>query len=85
MDGDGAEHFSTLANSFFTVFRCVVVADCADQHGRPIFVLVSAKYGWGYGCIYAFTFAFMTFGLFNVIVVIQVDLRGRQFELKLEL
>merc|ERR1712093_693401 len=55
-NSNGANSFSTLAKAYFTLFRCVVAGDCADESGRPIFVLVSQEYGWVYGCIYAFTF-----------------------------
>merc|ERR1712224_608232 len=44
----GSSHFSTLGQSFFTVFRCIVATDCSDELGRPIFVLVSKNYQWVY-------------------------------------
>jgi hypothetical protein len=72
-EGHGAECFSTLARAFFTMFVCVVAGDCSDEHGRPIFVLASAKYGWAYGMIYLLTLLFMIFGLFNVIIAIYVE------------
>jgi hypothetical protein len=71
--GHGAESFASLATAFFSVFRCVVAGDCTDETGRPIFVLVSMRYGWAYGVIYAVTVVLMTFGLFNVIVAIYVE------------
>jgi len=71
--GDGAESFSTLAKAFFNIFRCVVVGDCSDETGRPIFVLVAARYGWAYGVIYGMTVVCMTFGIFNVIIAIYVE------------
>jgi len=70
---NGAEMFSSLTMSFFSVFRCVVAGDCTAADGRPIFVLVSARYGWGYGALYGFTVIVMVFGLFNVIVAIYVE------------
>lgn len=72
-DENGAASFSSLPKAFFTLYRCVVVGDCADETGRPIFVLASAEYGWAYAALYAATFLFMTFGLFNVIVAIYVE------------
>jgi hypothetical protein len=72
-ESSGPQMFSTLAKSFFTVFRCTVAGDCGDDDGRPIFVLVSENYGWQYGVLYSFTVVLMTFGLFNVIVAIYVE------------
>jgi len=69
----GVQMFSTLAKSFFTVFRCVAASDCSDDFGRPIFVIVSEQYGWGYTVIYAFSVMLMTFGLFNIIIAIYVE------------
>ena len=42
--GNGAEMFSSVPKAFFTLYRCVVAGDCADETGRPVFVLVSAEY-----------------------------------------
>jgi len=72
-ESSGAQMFSTLGKAFFNVFRCVVAGDCTGDGGRPIFVLVSEKYGWRYGVIYGMTVFLMTFGLFNVIVAIYVE------------
>jgi hypothetical protein len=71
--GSAIEHFSSLGKSFFTVFRCILANDCADDSGRPIFVIVSRNYGWIYPVIYCATFIFMTLGLCNVIVAIYVE------------
>jgi len=69
----GAEQFKTVPDSFFTVFRCVVAGECTEDEGKPIFVLVTKNFGWGYGLLYCCTMVFMTFGLFNVIVAIFVE------------
>jgi len=72
-EGYGAESFSTLPQAGFNTFRCLVVEDCADETGRPIFVLVTDRYGWFYGFIYSMTLVFMKFGLYNVIIAIFVE------------
>merc|ERR1719414_2918665 len=56
-----------------TTFRCLVAADCTQEEGKPVFVLVSYKYGWGFGLLYCLMQFLMTFGLFNVIVSINVE------------
>jgi len=71
--GHGAEYFSSVPRSFFSVFRCIVVGECADSSGRPLFVLVTEAYGWGFGLIFCITAVFMSFGLFNVIVAMFVE------------
>jgi len=71
--GTGAEYFKELPLAFFTMVRCIVAGECNTHEGKPIFVLVSSCYGWGYGAIYCFTVVLMTFGLFNVIVAIFVE------------
>ena len=38
--GNGAESFDSIPKSFLNTFRCLVAGDCADETGRPIFVLV---------------------------------------------
>merc|ERR1711884_138357 len=70
---NGVENFSTLADAFFTMFRCIVATECNTREGKPIFVLLVSKFGWGYGLIYCLTMVFMTFGLFNVIVALYVE------------
>lgn len=70
---NGAEAFRTMPMAFFTVFRCMVVGECTDERGRPIFTLVVEQYGWSYGLVYCVVQVFMTFGLFNVIVAIFVE------------
>merc|ERR1712113_634610 len=59
--------------SFFTLFRCVMGGDCAENAGRPIFLEVTTIYGWWYGLIYCALVFFMTMGLFNVIGAIFVE------------
>merc|ERR1719247_3146949 len=71
--GYGAEGFSTIAQAFFTSFRCFVAGDCTDNQGRPIMVLVAQQYGWSYGFVYSVIVVLMSFGLFNVIVAIYVE------------
>lgn len=71
--GFGAESFNTLGISIFSMFRCLVAGDCADETGRPIFVLVTSQYGWGYGVIYSIALVLMQFGLFNVIIAMFVE------------
>eukprot|EP00928_Gymnodinium_smaydae_P073225 TRINITY_DN56461_c0_g1_i1.p1 TRINITY_DN56461_c0_g1~~TRINITY_DN56461_c0_g1_i1.p1 ORF type:complete len:590 (-),score=91.27 TRINITY_DN56461_c0_g1_i1:56-1825(-) len=73
LESNGVDCFSTLSESFFTIFRCIVAGDCSQQDGRPIFVLISKEHGWFYGFLYLSTVVFMTFGLFNVIVAIYVE------------
>lgn len=73
VDLHGAEAFRSVGLSLFTIFRCVVVGECTDMDGRPIFSLVVDEYGWGYGLVYCVVEVFMTFGLFNVIVAIFVE------------
>jgi len=72
-EGHGAENFSTVGLSFFTVYRCFVAGECTDTQGRPIFALVSKHYGWYHGFAYCAVLIFMSFGLFNVIVAIFVE------------
>jgi len=72
-EGNGAEAFSSVAESFFTTFRCLVVGDCTDSLGRPIFVRISDYYGPGYALFYSFASVFMMFGLSNVIIAIYVE------------
>eukprot|EP00420_Gonyaulax_spinifera_P013589 CAMPEP_0197932720 /NCGR_PEP_ID=MMETSP1439-20131203/109036_1 /TAXON_ID=66791 /ORGANISM="Gonyaulax spinifera, Strain CCMP409" /LENGTH=315 /DNA_ID=CAMNT_0043555519 /DNA_START=101 /DNA_END=1045 /DNA_ORIENTATION=- len=71
--GHGAQEFSTLSRSFFTVFRCIIAQDCTSEDGTPIFVAVSEHYWWGYGVIYCTVSLLITFGLFNIIVAIFVE------------
>jgi hypothetical protein len=70
---DATENFENLSKAFFTLFRCVVVGDCSDTGGRPIFVLLVEAHGWGYAVLYIMLVFLMTFGLFNVIVSIYVE------------
>lgn len=72
-DGLGAENFQQLDQAFFTLFRCIVAGECTQEDGKPIFVMVTKTYGFGYGLIYCLVQFFMTFGLFNVIVAIYVE------------
>jgi len=73
LDPDGSsENFSSLAQSFFTVFRCVT-GDCSQEDGKPIFVLVTSAHGWGFGVLYFLIMVSCTFGLFNVIAAIYVE------------
>eukprot|EP00928_Gymnodinium_smaydae_P089821 TRINITY_DN73720_c0_g1_i1.p1 TRINITY_DN73720_c0_g1~~TRINITY_DN73720_c0_g1_i1.p1 ORF type:complete len:655 (-),score=112.64 TRINITY_DN73720_c0_g1_i1:64-2028(-) len=65
--------FPNVPTSFFTVFRCIVGSECSDSNGRPLFVLLTARYGWGFAMLYCLTMMLMTFGLFNVIVAIYVE------------
>jgi len=69
----GAQHFQTLGESLFTVFRCTVAGSCETAQGTPIFVLMSSHYGWGYGLLYALSVVFVSLGLFNVIAAIFVE------------
>jgi len=71
--GNGVENFSSLSASLFTSFRCLVSGDCTTEDGKPIFLLVSKAYGFGFALLYCFASVFMTFGLFNVIVAIYVE------------
>lgn len=72
-DGDGAESFADLGQAMFTIFRCVVGGECSQRDGKPIFVLVSSSYGWGFGALYIVVMILMYFGLFNVITAIFVE------------
>eukprot|EP00928_Gymnodinium_smaydae_P006070 TRINITY_DN12113_c0_g1_i1.p1 TRINITY_DN12113_c0_g1~~TRINITY_DN12113_c0_g1_i1.p1 ORF type:complete len:570 (-),score=74.29 TRINITY_DN12113_c0_g1_i1:555-2264(-) len=71
--GFGAEYFESVPRAFFSVFRCIVIGECADTGGRPLFVVVAESYGWEYGFLYSFIAVFMSFGLFNVIVAMFVE------------
>jgi len=71
--GHGAQAFGTLGLSFFTLFRCTVAQECTQPDGRPIFVEVTDRYGWGYGALYSALVFFVTLGLFNVIAAIFVE------------
>eukprot|EP00927_Polykrikos_kofoidii_P021100 TRINITY_DN20098_c0_g2_i1.p1 TRINITY_DN20098_c0_g2~~TRINITY_DN20098_c0_g2_i1.p1 ORF type:complete len:608 (-),score=78.06 TRINITY_DN20098_c0_g2_i1:164-1957(-) len=74
LGGDnGSENFSSIQSAFFTMFRCVVVGDCSDMSGRPIFLMLATNHGWQYAAVYVVTTLLMTFGLFNVIVAIYVE------------
>jgi len=72
-DPTGESHFGSIGESLFTVFRCTVAGDCDDLNGKPIFVLMSARYGWGYGIVYSLVVVFVILGLFNVIAAIFVE------------
>eukprot|EP00927_Polykrikos_kofoidii_P050904 TRINITY_DN44749_c0_g1_i1.p1 TRINITY_DN44749_c0_g1~~TRINITY_DN44749_c0_g1_i1.p1 ORF type:complete len:601 (-),score=89.24 TRINITY_DN44749_c0_g1_i1:48-1850(-) len=65
--------FSNIGLSCFTMFRCVVAGDCSDEHGRPLFAMLSAGHGWGYACIYIVLILLMNIAVFNVIVALYVD------------
>lgn len=65
--------FTNLPMSVFTIFRCLVGAECTTADGNPIFLLISSNFGWEYGLVYCCCSVFMTFGLFNVIVAIYVE------------
>jgi len=69
----GAEFFSTMPLSFFTLFRCIVSGDCTNNKGEPLFVHITSEYGFGYGILYCLVTYFMTFGLFNVIIAMYVE------------
>eukprot|EP00443_Scrippsiella_acuminata_P024352 CAMPEP_0115360852 /NCGR_PEP_ID=MMETSP0270-20121206/101906_1 /TAXON_ID=71861 /ORGANISM="Scrippsiella trochoidea, Strain CCMP3099" /LENGTH=228 /DNA_ID=CAMNT_0002783411 /DNA_START=40 /DNA_END=723 /DNA_ORIENTATION=+ len=69
----GADFFTTLAQSYFTCFRCLVAGDCNNADGKPIFVLVSRAYGWWFGVFYCFLTVLFSVALFNVIVAIYVE------------
>lgn len=69
----GAENFSSTSLAFFTVFRCIVAADCTTANGKPIFLLVSRRYGWVFAAIYMVAAMLMIFGLFNIIIAIYVE------------
>jgi len=71
--GEGAEAFQTVLTSSFTVFRCLVAAECTTSEGKPIFVLVSSQYGWMLAMFYCLVTVLMTFGLYNVIMAIYVE------------
>jgi len=71
--GSGAEYFDSIPRAFFCVFRCIVVGECSDGTGRPIFLLVSETYGWWYAVMYCTMAVFMSFGLFNVIIATFVE------------
>jgi len=64
--------FSSLAESFFTLFRCVL-GDCTQEDGKPIFVHVTSTHGWGFGVLYFLVMVGFTFGLCNVIAAIYVE------------
>jgi len=65
--------FSTMNRAFFTVFRCIVGGDCADINGRPLWLQLTQRLGWGYGVMYVAMTMFVCFGLFNVIVALFVE------------
>jgi len=71
--GPGAEGFSTISKSWYTMFRCFVASDCATEEGRPIFLLIVNEFGWGYALIFVLMTIFMSVGLFNVIAAIFVE------------
>merc|ERR1719507_547669 len=65
---EGAEGFTSVTKSFFTVFRCLVAADCTTAEGKPIFVLISSSHGWIPSAFYCLVTMLMTFGFYNVIM-----------------
>lgn len=71
--GNGADAFSSLTRSWFTMFRCTIAGDCSNSEGRPIFLLVTDKFGWIYGVVFCASTSVMTFGLFNVVAAIFVE------------
>merc|ERR1711920_415871 len=68
--------FGSVPMCFFTLFRCVVVGECTDNNGRPLFYYIIRFYGWT-GWMYAFFYCalvfLMFFGIFNVVVAIYVE------------
>uniref|UniRef100_A0A7S2IN36 EF-hand domain-containing protein n=1 Tax=Zooxanthella nutricula TaxID=1333877 RepID=A0A7S2IN36_9DINO len=71
--GHGAGYFNSVPRSFFTVFRCIIIGDFADDQGRPVFLMITESFGWAWGVFYGMLSVFMTFGLFNVIMAMFVD------------
>jgi len=69
---NGSNEFRTLAVSFFTCFRCLIIGDCATSD-ENVFALVTEAYGAHYGLLWASTSLFMLVSLFNVIVAIFVE------------
>lgn len=69
----GAEGFSSISRSWFTMWRCFVASDCATHEGRPIFLLLVNEFGWGYALVSVLTTVVMSVGLFNVIAAIFVE------------
>jgi hypothetical protein len=76
--GEDEEHtklvkpFSTIPNSFFTTFRCIM-GDCSAVTGQPLPVLFADEYGWIFAISYIFLIVITSFGLFNVIIAIYVE------------
>lgn len=71
--GGVREYFGTVPDAFFSTFRCIVVNECADKQGRPIFVLASKLNGWTFPIIYCGTAIFMSFGLCNLITAMFIE------------
>jgi len=61
----------TMERSMFTVFRCLVDG-CAAADGTPLMVILWDVYGWGVIVAYVLTILFVTFGLFNLVMVINL-------------
>jgi len=65
--------FGTIYLSVFTLFRCMVPGECADDLGRPIFVLLTDSHGWWWAVLFCVTNFCIAFGLGNVITGIYVE------------
>jgi len=66
------KQFSSLPWSFFTVFRCVM-GDCTTESGQPLPELLVAAFGWPFGLGYGSMIMLCSFGLFNIIMAINVE------------
>jgi hypothetical protein len=68
----GEEFFSSVRESMFTVFRCLI-SDCTTTAGENLVVHLSKGYGVLFQVVYGFGMTVIIFGVFNVITAIFVD------------
>jgi len=72
IDDDGYVLFSSLPWAMFNVFRCFAT-ECTSPMGKPILPYLTMLYGPTFALPYTFTFLFITFGVFNLIMAIFVE------------
>jgi len=65
--------FSSVPIAMFTTFRCFV-GDCITSEGHPIAKLLFDAHGWLFVFGYVVSFMVVTFGIFNVIIAIYVEI-----------
>lgn len=65
--------FSDVPRSMFTVFRCLMVGDCAALDGSPIALHMSESAGWPFVVTYSVACVLMNYGIGSLITALVVD------------